>query len=126
MSERERWMPSAVRIQGAMAGGWPSVEREIRAAVEKALAEQREAIALDVDLAKMCAERLAEELRVLRLIIQSDKVQRRREVIEARICGIQAVAEIIPTGLHSYSIAKRWIAALRAELAALDKEGEHE
>lgn len=40
MSERESWMPSAVRIQGAMAGGWPSVEREIRAAVERALAEQ--------------------------------------------------------------------------------------
>ncbi len=39
MSEREPWMPSAVKIQTAMAGGWPSVEREIRAAVEKAVAE---------------------------------------------------------------------------------------
>lgn len=37
----EKWMPSAVRIQTAMAGGWPSVEALIREAVEKAVAEER-------------------------------------------------------------------------------------
>lgn len=122
MSERESWMPSAVKIQTAMAGGWPSVEREIRAAVEKAVAEVKADWENAIQHERML---LADDPRYAQdAVIVALKARHAHEIEKAKLeARIEAMDEWGPCDCHQTRVdcpCCKQIKKLRAALAALE------